>query len=83
MAEETLLSASRRVVREFNIIMNGHGGLVSTEFEAAMNTLDLQVHLAQSAEAQAQKEALSNADPRPTPVRDVHKDAPPGGQRSR
>lgn len=39
---ETLLSAARRVVREFNIVMQ-HGGLVSESMEHAMNTLDIQV----------------------------------------
>lgn len=78
MAEETLLSASRRVVREFNIVMNGHGGLVSTSLEAAMNTLDLQVHL-----VQAQEKAQQDAQPRPAPERDIHQDASPRGQRSR
>jgi hypothetical protein len=42
MSEETLLSAARRVVRNFNIDMN-HGGLVSTQTQAAIDTLDNQV----------------------------------------
>ena len=42
MAEETLLTASRRVVRFFNIDQ-AHGGLVSIETIAAIETLDIQV----------------------------------------
>lgn len=43
MPAETLLTAARRVVREFNIMMNRDGGLVSREIEAAMTTLSMQV----------------------------------------
>lgn len=43
MPAETLLSAARRVVREFNIMMNRDGGLVSREIEQAMTQLSMQV----------------------------------------
>lgn len=43
MSEETLLSASRRVVRFFNIDQQ-HGGLVSIPTIQAIETLDIQVH---------------------------------------
>lgn len=43
MPAETLLSAARRVVREFNIMMNRDGGLVSREIEQAMTKLSMQV----------------------------------------
>jgi isoaspartyl peptidase/L-asparaginase-like protein (Ntn-hydrolase superfamily) len=42
MADETLFTAARRVVREFNIMMNHDGGLVSRSIEMAINTLDLE-----------------------------------------
>lgn len=44
MAEETLLTAARRIVREFNITMQ-EGGLVNAHLEQAFNTLDKQVRL--------------------------------------
>lgn len=40
--EETLHSAARRVVRNFNIVMQ-HGGLVDADFELSMLTLSKQV----------------------------------------
>jgi hypothetical protein len=42
MADETLLSAARRVVRFFNIDMNA-GGLVTVDTQAEVETLDAQV----------------------------------------
>ena len=42
MSEETLLSAARRAVRDFNIMMQ-HGGVPSEAIEITMNTLDIQV----------------------------------------
>lgn len=42
MSEETLLSAARRVVRFFNIDMNG-GGLITVETQAAIEVLDSEV----------------------------------------
>jgi hypothetical protein len=42
MAEETLLTAARRVVRFFAIDMN-NGGLVTAETETALQSLDRQV----------------------------------------
>lgn len=45
MAAETLLTASRRVVRFFNIDMQ-HGGLVSNETQRAIETLHIQVERA-------------------------------------
>lgn len=39
MTEETLLTAARRALREFNICME-HGGLISQNAEMAMSTLD-------------------------------------------
>lgn len=43
MADETLLSAARRVVRFFNIDMN-KGGIITVETQAAIETLDRMVH---------------------------------------
>lgn len=40
---ESLFTAARRVVREFNIMMNSDGGLVSREMELAMSTLSRMV----------------------------------------
>lgn len=40
---ETLFTAARRAVREFNIMMNHDGGLVSREIEQAMSALSNQV----------------------------------------
>jgi hypothetical protein len=45
MADESLLTAARRVVRFFGIDMN-KGGLITTETEVAMLTLDKQVQRA-------------------------------------
>lgn len=45
MAEETLLTAARRVVR-FIRIDDAHGGLLSNETVRAVDTLDKQVRLA-------------------------------------
>lgn len=42
MSEETLLTASRRVVRFFNIDMN-KGGLITEETQHAIETLDKMV----------------------------------------
>ena len=44
MAEETLLSASRRVVRFFNGDMNS-GGLIREDTQQAIETLDKMVRL--------------------------------------
>lgn len=41
--DESLFTAARRVVREFNIMMNLDGGLVSREMELAMSTLSQMV----------------------------------------
>lgn len=43
MPDETLFTAARRAVREFNIMMNHDGGLVSHEMEWAMSQLSNQV----------------------------------------
>jgi hypothetical protein len=43
MAQETLLTAARRLVRFLSIDMN-KGGLVSEETEKAITTLDKMVH---------------------------------------
>lgn len=40
--DETLHSAARRVVRNFNIVMQ-HGGLVDPDFELSMLTLSKEV----------------------------------------
>jgi hypothetical protein len=42
MAEETLLTAARRVVRYFNIDMN-KGGIITVSTEQAMETLNMMV----------------------------------------
>lgn len=44
MAEETLLSAARRVVRDFNIDM-GHGGLIQPSTQHSIETLDRMVRI--------------------------------------
>jgi hypothetical protein len=43
MADETLLSAARRVVRFFNIDNTSGGGLISIETEKAIGTLDIEI----------------------------------------
>lgn len=45
MAEETLLTAARRVVRYFNIDNTIGGGLISIETTQAVEALDKQVQL--------------------------------------
>lgn len=42
MSEETLFTAARRAIRMFNIDQH-HGGLVSVETLAAMQTLEIEV----------------------------------------
>jgi hypothetical protein len=42
VSEETLFTAARRAIRMFNIDQH-HGGLVSVETLAAMQTLEIQV----------------------------------------
>lgn len=42
--DETLFTAARRAVKFFNIDMN-NGGLMTTDTEKAMHTLNLQVEL--------------------------------------
>lgn len=49
MSEETLLTAARRVVRFHNIDMN-KGGLITTETQHAIETLDKQVRKTIAAE---------------------------------
>lgn len=44
MAEETLLSAARRAVRDFNIDMN-KGGIITVETQHSMHTLEQQIEL--------------------------------------
>ena len=39
----TLLAAARKAVTEFNIVANGHGGLVSRDLEMAMLALELMI----------------------------------------
>jgi hypothetical protein len=43
MSDETLFTAARRALREFNIMMNMDGGLVSRSIEMAMMTLEKEV----------------------------------------
>lgn len=50
MAEETLLSAARRVIRFFNIDNTSGGGLISIETQQAVDTLDIMVQRAQAKE---------------------------------
>lgn len=52
MAEETLLTAARRVVR-FLRIDEVHGGLLNNETVRAADTLDKQVRLAEAREKAA------------------------------
>lgn len=47
MSEETLLTAARRVVRFFKIDETRGGGLISTETVKAIDTLNMQVRLAE------------------------------------
>ncbi|WP_157085449.1 hypothetical protein [Methylobacterium sp. Leaf99] len=53
MADETLLTAARRVVR-FIRIDEAHGGLLSNETVQAVDTLDKQVRSAAAAEEAAE-----------------------------
>lgn len=64
MAEETLLTASRRVVR-FIRIDDAHGGLLSNETVRAVDTLDKQVRLATLAADAATTEADGAAAAQP------------------
>ena len=52
MSEETLLSAARRVVRFFNIDMN-KGGLMTTDTQQAIETLDRMVRAEDAAARRA------------------------------
>lgn len=53
VADETLLTAARRVVR-FIRIDDAHGGLLSNDTVQAVDTLDKQVRLAAAAEEAAE-----------------------------
>lgn len=53
MAEETLLSAARRVARYFHIDQ-AHGGLVSVETIQAVEILDIQIERETRAKAKAE-----------------------------
>jgi len=44
MPEETLFTAARRVVRDFNIDMN-KGGIITVDTQKSVETLDKQVRL--------------------------------------
>lgn len=65
MAEETLLTAARRVVRFFRIDNETHGGLISIETTAAVETLERQVqvevHREQTRQTLAEMSRLPNA----------------------
>ena len=54
MAEETLLTAARRVVRFFNIDNTSGGGLISIDTTTAVETLDKMVR---EADLRAKQEA--------------------------
>lgn len=56
MSAETLLSAARRVVRFFNIDMNG-GGLMTVDTQQAVETLDRMVRAADAAARRQEAEA--------------------------
>lgn len=43
MSEETLFTAARRAVRDFNIDMDNHGGLISVHTQQSMLTLSKKV----------------------------------------
>jgi hypothetical protein len=59
MAEETLLSATRRALRFFRID-EAHGGLTSTDTLIAMDTLDKEIR--KEAERQKQAETLQEGE---------------------
>lgn len=67
MAEETLLTAARRVVRFFNIDNTSGGGLISIDTTTAVETLDKMVRETDlrmkqlRAEIDAAEEAQRNA----------------------
>lgn len=55
MADETLFTAARRAVRNFNIDMN-KGGLMTTDTEIAMQELQKQVEIESGRTLNAPKE---------------------------
>ena len=57
MPAETLLTASRRAVRDFNICLN-KGGLIDEDLQRTMHTLDKMVRM----EADRQKHDVEAAD---------------------
>jgi hypothetical protein len=66
MAEETLLSAARRVLRYFRID-EAHGGLTSPDTLIAMDTLALQVEKeSERQSAQAEPEPPQSGAERPS-----------------
>lgn len=50
MAEETLLTAARRMVRDMNIDLQSHGGIIRQVTQESLHTLDKQVRLASERE---------------------------------
>ena len=57
MPAETLLTAARRAVRDFNIDLN-KGGLISVDLQKTMDTLDKQVRLEQERDKAREVSAL-------------------------
>lgn len=60
MSAETLLTASRRAVRFFNIDMN-KGGIITVETQRAVETLDRMVRIEADAEKRREAAAESQA----------------------
>lgn len=60
MAEETVLTAARRVVRFFNIDNQLGGGLISIDTTQAIETLDRMIRL-EDARAKREREKLEES----------------------
>lgn len=57
MSEETLFTAARRAVRDFNIDMN-KGGIITVETQRTMETLSMMVSVVENAEKRGWKLAF-------------------------
>lgn len=68
MAEETIFTAARRAVRDFNIDMN-KGGIITVETQRSMETLSRMVSAVENAERRGWKLAFVVDEKRPEVVK--------------
>jgi len=60
MSQETLFTAARRVVREFNIVMSD-GGLVNERLERAFDILTVQINIERNQQKKLEKQIANSS----------------------